>query len=96
MDNNTSIIANMQTSIDILKQDNLGYISLINDLNRNISNLKDDIDYKNKQIDKLNIKLEEYMKKDINRINDMINNTPNENLTQDNNSIFTRIFRWQY
>jgi hypothetical protein len=89
MDNNTSIIANMQTSIDILKQDNLGYISLINDLNRNISNLKDDIDYKNKQIDKLNIKLEEYMK------NDMINNKSNENLTQDNNSIFTRLFYWK-
>ena len=87
-------MANMQTSIDILKQDNLGYISLINDLKQDISNLKDNIDYKNKQIDKLNIKLEEYMKKDINRINDMINNTPNENLTQDNNSIFTRIFRW--
>jgi hypothetical protein len=94
MDNTTSIIANMQTSIDILKKDNLGYISLINDLKQDISNLKDNIDYKNKQIDKLNIKLEEYMKKDINRINDMINNTPNENLTQDNNSIFTRIFRW--
>jgi hypothetical protein len=79
----------MQTSIDILKQDNLGYISLINDLEVEISNLKDDIDYKNKQIDKLNIKLEEYMK------NDMINNTPTENLTQDNNSIFTRIFYWK-
>lgn len=88
MDNNTSIMANMQTSIDILKQDNLGYISLINDLKQEISNLKDNIDYKNKQIDRLNIKLEEYMKKD------MINNTPNENLTQYNNSIFTRIFRW--
>ena len=89
MDNNISIIANMQTSIDILKQDNLGYISLINDLKQEISNLKDNIDYKNKQIDKLNIKLEEYMK------NDMINNTPNENSIQDNNSIFTRLFYWK-
>lgn len=94
MDKDTSIIANMQTSIDILKQDNLSYISLINDLKQEIANLKDDIEYKNKQIEKLNTRLDEYMKKDINRINDMINNTPNENSKQDNNSIFTRIFRW--
>ena len=94
MDKDTSIMANMQTSIDILKQDNLSYISLINDLKQEISNLKDDIEYRNKQIEKLNTRLDEYMKKDINRINDMINNAPNENLKQDNNSIFTRIFRW--
>ena len=94
MDKDTSIMANMQTSIDILKQDNLSYISLINDLKQEIANLKDDIEYKNKQIEKLNTRLDEYMKKDINRINDMINNTPNENSKQDNNSIFTRIFRW--
>ncbi len=89
MENDISLLT-MQSQIDLLKQDNLQYISLINDLHQQISNLKDDIQYKNKQIEKLNIKIDEYIEKDINRINNMINLT---DLKQEK-TLIEKIFFW--
>jgi hypothetical protein len=82
------IIANMQIQIDMLKQDNLSYISLINDLKQEISNLKDDINYKTKQINILNTKIHECTKKDIKEIN-------NDTKEINNTSIFNRLFYWK-
>lgn len=89
MENDISLLS-MQSQIDLLKQDNLQYISLINDLHQQISNLKEDIQYKNKQIEKLNIKIDEFMVKDINRINNMINLTD----TKQDKTLFQKIFTW--
>jgi uncharacterized lipoprotein YehR (DUF1307 family) len=87
---NDILLLSMQTQIDLLKQDNLQYISLINDLYQQISNLKDDIQYKNKQIEKLNIKINEFMTKDINKINNMINLTD----SKQEKTLFQKIFTW--
>ena len=55
MDNiENKIICNLQYQLDALKKDNLNYISTISDLENSVSNLKNEIIQKNKEIEKLN------------------------------------------
>jgi chromosome segregation ATPase len=79
-----NINTNLQIQIDILKTENLAYLSLINDLKQDISNLNMNIDCKNKEINEMNIKLEELNIK-LNELNININT---------NKSLFTKLFTW--
>ena len=81
MENDKSLLLSMQTQIDTLNKDNIRYISLINDLYQQISNLKENILYKDKQIENLNNKVNDFITKDINKI------------TQDK-TFFEKFFKW--
>ena len=85
IDNIQSLIVSMQSQIDIMKQNNLSYISLINDLKQEISNLKENIQYKDTEIEKLNIQINENKKTDVTR---MITTSDQEK------SLFQKIFSW--
>jgi uncharacterized coiled-coil DUF342 family protein len=91
MDNiENKIICNLQYQLDALKKDNLNYISTISDLENSVSNLKNEIIQKNKEIEKLNdiLKLKEEQQ--------TLNKLDSTESVEPNTSIFRKILNFKF